>query len=165
MDDRENLIGLLRSGYAEHTVYSSNGLPVRKYVSRMVDEDIVGIVADYLIANGVTVQRWIPVTERLPIREYEEWKENNQDADPVFNVMILYEKTPTSLYFDGERWYDQCVNSGKWYYTVTHWMPLPTPPKMVNLEDVVDIEAQTKSNNEAMRKVVNFMVGDMRKEN
>ena len=23
-------------------------------------------LADFLIANGVTVQRWIPVTERLP---------------------------------------------------------------------------------------------------
>lgn len=25
-------------------------------------------VADHLIANGVTIQRWIPVTERLPER-------------------------------------------------------------------------------------------------
>lgn len=32
--------------------------------------------------------------------------------------------------------------------------------KMVNLEDVVDIEAQTKANNEAMRKVIGFMTGE-----
>ena len=28
-------------------------------------------VADYLISNGVTVQEWIPVTERLPERDKE----------------------------------------------------------------------------------------------
>lgn len=32
----------------------------------------------------------------------------------------------------------------------------------VNLEDVVDIEAHTKANNEAMRKVIDFMVGERR---
>ena len=32
--------------------------------------------------------------------------------------------------------------------------------KMVNLEDVVDIEAQTKANNDAMRKVIGFITGE-----
>lgn len=30
----------------------------------------------------------------------------------------------------------------------------------VNLEDVVDLDALTKANNEAMRKVIDFMVGE-----
>lgn len=31
--------------------------------------------------------------------------------------------------------------------------------KMVNLEDIVDLDAQTKANNEAMRKVIDFIAG------
>ena len=63
----------------------------------------VEATTDYLIANGVTVQKWIPVTERLP---------KNGEA-------IL------TCYWDG--WIcDQYspVDDG-----VTHWMPLPEPPK------------------------------------
>lgn len=29
-------------------------------------------IADHLIANGVTIQKWIPVTERLPQEEVPE---------------------------------------------------------------------------------------------
>lgn len=36
--------------------------------------------------------------------------------------------------------------------------------KMVNLEDIVDLDAQTAKNNEAMRKVIAFMAGE-RKDN
>ena len=30
-----------------------------------------GIIADYLLANGVTVQKWIPVSERMPENEVD----------------------------------------------------------------------------------------------
>ena len=36
--------------------------------------------------------------------------------------------------------------------------------KKVNLEDIVDIDAQTKANNEAMRTVIDFIAGE-RKDN
>ena len=36
--------------------------------------------------------------------------------------------------------------------------------RKVNLEDIVDIDAQTKANNEAMRTVIDFIVGE-RKDN
>ena len=36
--------------------------------------------------------------------------------------------------------------------------------KKVSLEDIVDIDAQTKANNEAMRKVIDFIAGE-RKDN
>ena len=32
--------------------------------------------------------------------------------------------------------------------------------KEVSLEDIVDVDAQTKANNEAMRKVMDFIVGE-----
>lgn len=35
----------------------------------MVFGDKVDVLADYLIANGVTVQEWIPISNRLPTRE------------------------------------------------------------------------------------------------
>ena len=64
-----------------------------------------------------TTPRWIPVTERLP-------NENDRyltiSVEPWFGTTVV----------DTMRW------SGVWMYdgrqteaTVTHWMPLPKPPK------------------------------------
>ncbi len=73
-----------------------------------------GILADHLIANGVTIQQWIPVTEMLP--------ENLENVlVRTWGVMI--------------GWYDcECLRWRSDYFTfnkneVTHWMPLPEPPK------------------------------------
>ena len=71
--------------------------------------------ADHLIANGVTVQNWIPVTERLP----EEWKR-----------VLVYIPHIDGMTFAKLR-------GGSWYATwdsmkldhVSHWMHLPEPPK------------------------------------
>lgn len=73
--------------------------------------------AENLIANGVvisnseTTTKWIPVTERLP--EYE-------------TEVLTYRKSGISV---ETRWrtywdYDEFSDS-----PVTHWMPLPQPPK------------------------------------
>ena len=74
-------------------------------------------VADYLIANGVTVQKWIPVTERLP--------ENGETVICVLKRgecwVATWNEFDDNLWSDGENW---CSNS-----EVTHWMPLPEPPK------------------------------------
>lgn len=78
-------------------------------------------IADHLIANGVTIQRWIPVEERL------------QDHFGVFVVAI---SEPGKMRvgkdcadFDpfAKTWLpSMCWDRG---YKVTHWMPLPQPPK------------------------------------
>lgn len=60
--------------------------------------------ADHLIAHGVTMQEWISVKDRLPVKNGE-------------HILVCYD--------DG--WVcDQYtpVDGG-----VTHWMPLPQPPK------------------------------------
>jgi hypothetical protein len=73
-------------------------------------------IADMLIANGVTVQEWIPVTERLP--ENEQWVLCIM-KDGRFRVFQW-------SYIDWQ-WNDEL----EWYdeYDVTCWMPLPQPPK------------------------------------
>lgn len=74
-------------------------------------------LADHLLANGVTVQEWIPVSERLP--------EKNEDV-------LAYSNKNGGYMFFGYRGYI----SGAWMEggglhigDVTHWMPMPTPPK------------------------------------
>ena len=71
-------------------------------------------VADYLLDNGVTVQQWIPVSERLPEKYNTEVIVCTDKGD----VMTAnYEK-------------DYFINTEAWITpTVTHWMPLPEPPK------------------------------------
>lgn len=71
-------------------------------------------MADHLIANGVTIQKWIPVTERVP--------ENNTRNVVCYIDPIDGEKTVSSDVFWKEHW----VRFGEY---VTHWKPLPEPPK------------------------------------
>ena len=70
--------------------------------------------ASHLVSHGVTVQKWIPVTERLP----ERYK----------NVLTI--RTDGKIRFDAigslDVWYEEVNYVG---YPVTHWMPLPEPPK------------------------------------
>ena len=75
----------------------------------------VEAVADYLLDNGVTFQRWIPVTERLPEKDLEDVLA----FDGISGFFITFMKTTIH---------------GKRYFVighddVTHWMPLPEPPK------------------------------------
>ena len=66
--------------------------------------------------------KWIPVTERLPEHAYGE-------GDSVLTVSSL--GSMRVLYFDGGNW---CYPTGEALttarkYPITHWMPLPEPPK------------------------------------
>ena len=112
---------------------------------------------DHLVANGVTVQNWIPVSERLP-----------ESQNPVLVVAVSkgmgfpyifkaahigHQEITTDEYgwTDGEYdteydeendcfWISECwyecnavEGNTNWVmdedYTITHWMPLPQPPK------------------------------------
>ena len=70
-------------------------------------------IADNLLDSGVTVQEWISVDDRLP------------DDDEV--VIICTDKN--FVYAGeliGDTWF---LDNDSWTATVTHWMPLPKPPK------------------------------------
>ena len=73
--------------------------------------------ADRLIANGVTVQEWISVKDRLP-----------EHGDVVL-VWHTYMEHPFVCQWD-ER--SDCWIDDKWTFgrnTITHWCYLPQPPK------------------------------------
>ena len=90
-------------------------------------------VADHLIANGVTVQKWIPVTERLPemVTTYLVVVKYKYDWEKEYTIDV-----DVATYNPYEKAYiDDCWNTyidwdeGQQYIHVTHWMPLPEPPK------------------------------------
>ena len=100
---REKLIELLYNFYLDYNGYICDGCGTR------VAERECATIADHLIANGVTVQKWIPVTERLPDR----WQN-------VLSVSKYGKHCVDYVFTDGSWWSDR---------EVTHWMPLPGPPK------------------------------------
>ena len=77
-----------------------------------LDFEQAAYLADYLVKNGVTVQEWISVNDRLP-------EENTTvivatDNGIVFQCLYAY---------DGwNLWEGNEVN-------ITHWQPMPQPPK------------------------------------
>lgn len=75
-------------------------------------------MADRLIANGVTVQNWIPVSERLPKDDGKVLAIVKEDG---YNRIAF-------VFYEGRRWWD-CFYDGFQNINVTHWMPLPEPPK------------------------------------
>ena len=99
MDVREKLVELLKEFYGVDPMYYG------------VDANAL---ADYLIVNGVTIQQWIPVTERLPVK--------NRNA---VLIALRWDDTDIGWYDkDDKCWQSEFVNS----YDdgdVTHWMPLP----------------------------------------
>ena len=103
MDVREKLVELLTEFYGCDPMY--------------YDVDVLAI-ADHLVANGVTVQEWISVDDRLPEEKVNcivHYKHAYCDNDDYWAIGICF--------YDGEKFQ---MNLS---YKVTHWMPLPKPPK------------------------------------
>ena len=67
-------------------------------------------IADYLISNGVTVQEWISVEDRLP--------------KPFESVLVFRDGKISIDYNEGNGWFAYDFNGKR----VTHWMPLPLAP-------------------------------------
>ena len=102
MDIREKLIEILREPIFPH---------------EMVDP--IEAVADYLLDSGVTVQEWISVKDRLP--EADKYVLVITDSGSVKTARCNFYKNGTEVCW--------ATNDGLGERAITHWMPLPQPPK------------------------------------
>ena len=106
MDVREKLIEILRKPIFPHELV-----------------DPTEAVADYLLDSGVTVQEWVSVDDRLP--EEGEYvlcvlKGFNYGGKIQVCKFVPADKFKDKPYFEHFR---------NGFPSVTHWMPLPEPPK------------------------------------
>ena len=87
----------------------------------MCDQKIEGLADDvmYIIARGITVQEWIPVKDRLP--------------ESGGYVVCIAKRNPFSRFMpmvariDKNGWVNPITE--QYISEVTHWMPIPQPPK------------------------------------
>ena len=111
MDVREKLVELLHKGVrCPGVIDNCNDCPYYSF-EKACDE--FGATVDLLIANGVTVQEWISVKDRLP--EKDEIVIICTDENFIYAGELV-----------GDTWF---LDNDSWTATVTHWMPLPQPPK------------------------------------
>ena len=113
MDVREKLIELLKTNACPSPFMCD---PACRYYG--FGDCFPDRFADHLIANGVTVQEWISVDERLPEEKVNcivHYKHAYCDNDDYWAIGICF--------YNGEKF------QMDWSYKVTHWMPLPKPPK------------------------------------
>ena len=106
MDVREKLVYLVKNALRAY------GKDLEKTV------EPYEFIADFLIHSGVTVQEWISVDERLPEEKVNcivYYKHAYCDNDDYWAIGICF--------YNGEKF------QMDWSYKVTHWMPLPKPPK------------------------------------
>ena len=84
--------------------------------------------ADSLIANGVTIQKWIPVMERLPDNKEHDWVLAQVVEDNGYMHLpkvMEYRQALNDWYEETYGW----LSSHNGLFVVTHWMPLPEPPE------------------------------------
>lgn len=107
MDIREKLVEILKQAPFEG-----------KVLDEWWWEEKIKRIADHLIRNGVTVQEWISVKDRLPEEKVDcivHYKHAYCDNDGYWAIGMCF--------YDGEKFQ---FNPS---YKVTHWMPIPNPPK------------------------------------
>ena len=105
MDVREKLVEILKQAPFEG-----------KVLDEWWWEEKIKRIADHLIRNGVTVQEWISVKDKLP----ESGKEG---------VLIGLRWGEVDIgWCEDDRWRSEFVNEYE-DGEVTHWMPIPQPPK------------------------------------
>lgn len=78
-------------------------------------DSFVEHIADHLLANGATIQRWIPASEKP--------KEAGE-----YNVIIKGASVSTTLFYSIKlnAWYEFSDDDFEQPYEITHWMPLPS---------------------------------------
>ena len=108
MDVREKLVEILKQAPFEGRV-----------LDEWWFEEKIKKIADYLISNGVTVQEWISVDDELPeVGGY---------------VVCIAKRNPFSRFMpmvariEKNGWVNPMTE--QYISEVTHWLPMPKPPK------------------------------------
>ena len=117
MDVREKLVELLKSV-----------LPNFRNNMAYWGEKPIYEFADCLLAHGVTVQEWISVKDRLPDNKEHDWVLAQVVEDNGFMhipTVMEYRQSKNDWFEETYGWLSE--HNGA--FTVTHWMPIPEPPK------------------------------------
>ena len=107
MDVREKLVEMIGS-----TEYGNGSLVGNNFQKGFIEK-----IATHLIANGVTVQEWIPVDERLP-----------ENFISVLGYMTDAGEFPPvrECYTVGNAFFFPALGD---IHPVSHWCEMPQPPK------------------------------------
>ena len=134
MTDREKLIALLVQGCREER--GEDDIPCcEESFCKDNHTSCYGETADYLLAHGVVVRRWIPVTERLPEKDgsylcFSQYLGSGWCSVRGFardgrkKDEYDFQRRWKNVWYDYDSEYGYCVID-----SITHWMPLPEPPK------------------------------------
>lgn len=112
MNDREKLLELIAK---------AKDICANDYSDHTEDE----YIADMLLDNGVTVQQWVPLAERYP--DLVPCNAGTAYSEAV--IVWTTGKKAMIAVWDGT---DFLCAADYWDAegeTITHWMPLPEPPK------------------------------------
>lgn len=125
MNVKEKLVELLGKVQQMGVIYKENQMDERYPTIEQIRNTEV---AARLIDNGVTVQEWISVDDRLP---------DNKEHDWVLAQVVEdngYMHIPRVMEYRQSRndWFEETygwLSEHNGLFSVTHWMPLPQPPK------------------------------------
>ena len=112
-------------------------MDVREKLVEFLEVDLSGsdgyepeLIADYMIDNGVTVQEWISVKDRLPEQPPNRVDEQGRSWFTQDIDCIVYDgKIVFAAHYSFQNkffWYSDTLHPLK---NITHWMPLPEPPE------------------------------------
>ena len=113
MDVREKLVELLKEVVAIQQCGFGDPRPTYE------------TVASHLIANGVTVQEWISVKDRLPDNKEYDWVLAQVVEDNGFMhipTVMEYRQSKNDWFEETYVW----ISEHNGAFTVAHWMPLPS---------------------------------------
>ena len=94
------------------------------------DQKIEGLADDVIdiIAHSITTHEWISVKDRLPDNKEYDWVLAQVVEDNGFMhipTVMEYRESKNDWFEETYGWLSE--HNGA--FTVTHWMPLPEPPK------------------------------------
>lgn len=124
MTEREKLVDLL----AQRCEFGSKGcVGCKTNCPGAADckQEKFAPVADYLLSNGVTVHEWISTKDRLPENETIVlcWR-GRRWCEPEICTYGDLKGEKCFYYIDDCGFRMKCLRP-----SITHWMPLPEPPK------------------------------------